>query len=93
MDTQDQEILSIDGCIAYVRENYGKLYPVIPNQRKHTFGNIPEGLHKQITMFANARNLTIAETIASMWDFLTEYESEFAEMLEAQRNAPKKRRG
>ena len=86
MATQAQEILSIEGSIAYLRENYGALYPTKPKQRKHTFGNIPEGLHSLITSFASARNLTVAQSIAALWDLYTEYEAEFEDELTAQRS-------
>ena len=86
MPPQIQEIISIEGSITYLRENYGVLYPTKPKQRKHTFGNIPEGLHTLITAFASARNLTVAQSIAALWDLYTEYEAEFEDELTAQRS-------
>lgn len=87
-----QEILSIESSIIYVRSNLKALYPASPKQRKHTFGNIPDALHEQIMGFSEEHNLTVAETIASLWDFLAEYEIDFKAPLKAQRTKPKKRR-
>lgn len=92
MSKQEQEILNIEGCVVHVRANFKTLYPVQPKKRKHTFGNIPDALHKQIVDFAAEHNVTIAEAIASLWDFLSEYEGEFEAELEKHRANPKSRR-
>ena len=92
MSKTEQEILSIEGCISHVRSNFGTMYPQTKS-RKHTLGNIPDGLHKQIISFSDKHHMTVAEAIASLWDFLTEYEGEYEVELKKHRDTPKKRRG
>ena len=86
-----EEILCIEECVQHVRREYTQLYPS-NKKTNHTFGNIPDNLHKQILGFSDEHNIRVAQTIATLWDFYCEYEGDFAEELAVQRSAPKRRR-
>lgn len=90
MSTQNKEILSMQDSINYIRTNFKAQYPK-ENDKRHTFGNIPSGLHSDILNFAEEHNMHIAEALASLWDFHKEYEAEFQTQLAAQKANTRRR--
>lgn len=85
------DILAIEDCVQHLNTNFDKLYPKDKGRRK-TLGNIPDALHKDIMERADRHRVHAAVYVASLMDFLDEYELENKTQLAQQRPTPVKKR-
>lgn len=85
------DILAIEDCVDHVSANFLKDYPREDGTRA-TIGNIPTALHAEITRRSEDSRVHAAVYVASLMDFLDQYEIDNKKQLTVQRHKPTKKR-
>ena len=86
-----KDIINFDDSVKHTQVNYRSDYPKKDGTRC-TFGNVPTELHAEVLALAEASNLTVAQTIAALYEMYLETEDVFQKELKAARAVTGKKR-